>query len=58
MLTFSSLIEMLDKTLFMQTLGEFLDLGVTLQAQLLALSARQELPKSAKSGTPTNLTAA
>lgn len=41
-LTFSSLIEMLDKTLFMQTLGEFLDLGVTLQTQLQALSARQE----------------
>lgn len=43
-LTFSSLIEMLDKTLFMQTLGEFLDLGVTLQTQLQALSARQETP--------------
>ncbi|MCF5850579.1 CesT family type III secretion system chaperone [Aeromonas veronii] len=41
-LTFSSLIEMLDKTLFMQTLGEFLDLGVTLQTQLQALNARQE----------------
>ncbi|MGN5229544.1 CesT family type III secretion system chaperone, partial [Aeromonas dhakensis] len=33
-LTFSSLIEMLDSALFMQTLGEFLDLGVTLLGQL------------------------
>lgn len=43
-LTFSSLIEMLDKTLFMQTLGEFLDLGVTLQTQLQTLSIQQEKP--------------
>lgn len=43
-LTFSSLIEMLDKTLFMQTLGEFIDLGITLQAQLQALSTQQESP--------------
>ncbi|MGL5843554.1 MAG: CesT family type III secretion system chaperone [Aeromonas hydrophila] len=39
-LTFSSLIEMLDSTLFMQTLGEFLDLGVTLQAQLQSVLAQ------------------
>ncbi|EIS3739702.1 CesT family type III secretion system chaperone [Aeromonas hydrophila] len=42
--TFSSLIEMLDSTLFMQTLGEFLDLGVTLQAQLQSVLAQQKSP--------------
>lgn len=43
-LTFSSLIEMLDSTLFMQTLGEFLDLGVTLQVQLQSVLAQQKSP--------------
>ncbi|WP_242441237.1 CesT family type III secretion system chaperone [Aeromonas dhakensis] len=41
-LTFSSLIEMLDRALFMQTLGEFLDLGVTLLGQLQSVLAQQE----------------
>ncbi|WP_421148511.1 CesT family type III secretion system chaperone [Aeromonas dhakensis] len=41
-LTFSSLIEMLDSSLFMQTLGEFLDLGVTLLGQLQSVLAQQE----------------
>lgn len=35
---------MLDSTLFMQTLGEFLDLGVTLQAQLQSVLAQQKSP--------------
>ena len=43
-LTFSSLIEMLDSALFMQTLGEFLDLGVTLLGQLQSVLAQQESP--------------
>ncbi|MDX7740060.1 CesT family type III secretion system chaperone [Aeromonas dhakensis] len=43
-LTFSSLIEMLDRALFMQTLGEFLDLGVTLLGQLQSVLAQQESP--------------
>ncbi|MCJ2368642.1 CesT family type III secretion system chaperone [Aeromonas dhakensis] len=43
-LTFSSLIEMLDSALFMQILGEFLDLGVTLLGQLQSVLAQQESP--------------
>ncbi|MED7771930.1 CesT family type III secretion system chaperone [Aeromonas dhakensis] len=43
-LTFSSLIEMLDSALFMQTLGEFLDLGVKLLGQLQSVLAQQESP--------------
>ncbi len=40
-LSFSALIEMFDETAFMQTLGEFLDLGINLQAQFQVINSQQ-----------------
>uniref|UniRef100_UPI0036DF77CA CesT family type III secretion system chaperone n=1 Tax=Photorhabdus sp. RM322S TaxID=3342825 RepID=UPI0036DF77CA len=40
-LSFSALIEMFDETAFMQTLGEFLDLGISLQAQFQVINSQQ-----------------
>ncbi|NHB88355.1 Tir chaperone family protein [Photorhabdus tasmaniensis] len=40
-LSFSALIEMFDETTFMQTLGEFLDLGISLQSQFQVINTQQ-----------------
>ncbi|WP_225816774.1 CesT family type III secretion system chaperone [Photorhabdus antumapuensis] len=46
-LSFSALIEMFDETAFMQTLGEFLDLGISLQSQFQVINTQQNGASSA-----------